>query len=374
MNVTIDKNISALLNFFRWFSALLVLLSHSRSIIFVPWGEVENPGGLTKVFYFVSAWGDYGVLMFFAISGYLIGGGVLEKLRRGDFCFGQYFIDRWTRIYVVLIPALLLISVLDAYGLHFLNGAGIYTRDYLIGALPFDTREVTGWKPWLANLFMLQGLLTPPYGTAQPLWSLNWEWWSYLVAPFSVGLLLRFEPRHALLLGAGLGLLCAWLGLGYLLLWHIGIVLALIRFRSSLLLSVMLGICLVLPVLTRASLLPAELLTQLVFVACFTVLLSQLRHYRGFWTRFSGLHERLASFSFSLYILHNSVLVFVMAMLQTYLSMPRQLQPVPSVFGFYVAMLLSIYALAYLFAAVTEKNTGRLRLLLSTWVNRKGDK
>ena len=68
--------------------------------------------------------GDYGVLMFFAISGFLIGGGALEKTRAGDFSFSLYFINRFTRIYIVLLPALLLVWVMDVVGLKSLNGLG----------------------------------------------------------------------------------------------------------------------------------------------------------------------------------------------------------------------------------------------------------
>src|SRR6185295_18373875 len=171
-HATVDKNLSILLDFFRWFSALVVVVTHSRAIFFVPWGEVTNKDLISTAFYFVSGWGDYGVLMFFALSGFLIGGGAYERIKVGNFSFADYFINRFTRIYIVLLPALLFVWALDVAGLKWLNGSGIYTQGYPIGAMPLDTRDAIGPTNFVFNLLMLQNIVVPPFGTAQQLWSL----------------------------------------------------------------------------------------------------------------------------------------------------------------------------------------------------------
>ncbi len=278
-HVTVDDNLSVALNFFRWLSALIVVIGHGRAIFFVPWGQVEQPTLLTTAFYFVTGWGDYGVLMFFAISGYLIGGGVLEKSKAGDFSFVQYFINRFTRIYIVLLPALMVVWLLDASGLRWLNGLGIYTQAYPIGALPVSTQDAIGVANFFYNLFMLQNVLGPPFGTAQPLWSLNWEWWSYMLAPFVLGLLVRMNARWVIPAAGLLAVAFAATGLGYMLLWHVGILLAVVKFRfKSGMLALAAVVCLAIPVATRGTVLPTNLATQLAFVLSFVLLLSQLRH------------------------------------------------------------------------------------------------
>jgi peptidoglycan/LPS O-acetylase OafA/YrhL len=365
-HVTVDENLSVVLDLFRWFSALIVVIGHSRAVFFVPWDQVERQNLLATGFYFISGWGDYGVLMFFAISGFLIGGGALEKTRAGDFSFKQYFINRWTRIYIVLVPALLLVWALDAAGLQWLNGLGIYTQEYPIGALPIDTPAAIGPANFIYNLLMLQNVLGPPFGTAQPLWSLNWEWWSYMLAPFLVAPLIRMSGYRAIALCAFLALASALAGLGYVLLWHLGILLALFRLRYRMGLLWLGGVvCLLVPVATRATLLPSNLASQIVFVLGFVLLLSQLRY--GALPGWMP-NKLLAGFSYSLYVLHTTILVFLMAVLQTCFAFPRQLQPSALNYGQYLIFLLVVYAIAYVFALLTEANTGRLRgFIRKTW-------
>lgn len=366
-HATVDKNLSTLLDFFRWVSAFIVLLAHSRSIFFVPWGEVASPDVVSLTLYTVSGWGDYGVLAFFAISGYLIGGGTLEKMREGRFALSYYLIDRFSRIYIVLVPALLLVWLLDSAGLRWLNGSGIYTQAYPVGALPFPVDGVIGLPPFLANALMLQNVATPPFGTAQPLWSLSWEWWSYMISPFLIGFMLRVGGWSAAMLAVVVGAGMVAGQLGYMLLWHLGILLALIKVRSRWLLLVGALLCVGMPLATRSGALAVSLLTQTMFLLGFVMLLSQLRHLRlpRWWLRLPN--QRLASFSYSLYVLHTTVLVFLMAGLQTFAGFPRQLQPNGRNYLLYAAFCLVAYVVAYGFAALTEFNTRSFR----NWLNQR---
>jgi peptidoglycan/LPS O-acetylase OafA/YrhL len=369
-HVTVDENLSSLLDFFRWLSAFVVLLAHSRAIFFVPWGEVEAPGVVPLVLYTVSGWGDYGVLVFFAISGYLIGGGSLEKLRAGRFDFVNYLIDRFSRIYIVLLPALLLIWALDAGGMHWLNASGIYTKGYPIGALPHDTRDVTGVAAFTSNLLMLQNVVTPPFGTAQPLWSLNWEWWSYMVSPFLIGALLRLGGIAAMVTAALVGAAMVAADLGYMLLWHLGILLAMLKVSSRAMLIAGASLCIALPLCTRSGLLPASLPVQAMFLLGFVMLVAQLRYcqFPRWWSLLPN--KWLASFSYSLYVLHTTLLVFVMACLQSFAAFPRQLQPTTGNYVLYAGFCLSAGALSYLFASLTEYNTRSFRRWLLQRIRR----
>ena len=209
---------------------------------------------------------------------------------------------------------------------------------------------------------MLQNVLGPPFGTAQPLWSLNWEWWSYMLAPFIVVLLLRLVAGKAVLSCIVLGAVCLAAGLGYVLLWHLGILLALIRFPYRVGLLCLAGlICIFVPVATRSMLVPSSVATQIIFLLSFVVLLSQLRHITlPSWMP----NKQFAGFSYSVYLLHTTILVFLMALLQTHFSFPRQLQPSAPNFAKYLVLIIAVYVTAYAFALLTEANTGRLRWLV----------
>ena len=368
-HATVDTNLSVVLDFFRWLSALIVVVGHSRAIFFVPWDQVEHKTIIATGLYFVTGWGNYGVMMFFAISGFLIGGGAYEKIKAGTFSFWPYFINRFTRIYIVLVPALLLVWFVDIVGLKWLNGLGIFTKGYPIGALGIDTRETIGAANFVYNLFMMQNILGPPFGTAQPLWTLNWEWWSYMMAPFLLGALMWISGRWAMIASVFAAAAFATAGLGYVALWNLGILLAVVRlpYRASLI-CLAAAICLLTPIATRATLLPADLTTQIPFMLGFLLLLSQLRQasFPSWWYKVPN--KFLAGFSYSLYVLHTTFLVLLMSFLQTYFSYPRQVQPTVINYGKYFILLCIVYAIAYFFARLTESNTGRLRRFIRTYV------
>ena len=51
--------------------------------------------------------------MFFIVSGFLVGGSVWRLIAQARFDLGAYLINRFARIYLVFIPALLLVLVLE---------------------------------------------------------------------------------------------------------------------------------------------------------------------------------------------------------------------------------------------------------------------
>ena len=61
------------LNFLRWFSALLVVAGHLRSIIFVKWQDVAHKTIWAEILYFFTRFGHEAVVVFFVISGLLVG-------------------------------------------------------------------------------------------------------------------------------------------------------------------------------------------------------------------------------------------------------------------------------------------------------------
>ncbi len=153
------------------------------------YGQLKSPSLLAKGFYFFTGFGHEAVMVFFVISGYLVGGKVWSLYREGRFGWRRYLADRLSRLYAVLFVALVLGAVLDWSGYLFFNSYGIYNKSYagqiaVLGTAPLDRM---GWQDFLVNAFFLQTIVGPPFGSNGPLWSLAYEWWYYILFPVAVG-------------------------------------------------------------------------------------------------------------------------------------------------------------------------------------------
>lgn len=169
---------------------------------------------------------NVGVLLFFILSGFLIAHTLVKRSERPDYRFTQFLIDRFARIYSGLIPALVLIIVVDGIVIYF-------TSD------PHVTRHFN-LKTLVANLFMLESyrgalendLRWSAFGSASPLWTLAVEWHIYLFVgavffmlkaprscPYLLPIALFFGQTALYFLigsyqseGIGRGLFSLWLG------------------------------------------------------------------------------------------------------------------------------------------------------------------
>jgi peptidoglycan/LPS O-acetylase OafA/YrhL len=110
----------AFLDFVRLSAAVLVLLGHARGLLLVSMAQVEHPNPLIRAFYLVSGLQHEGLVMFFIVSGFLVGGSVWRLIAQARFDLVAYLINRFARIYLVFIPALLLVLVLNTIGMQFL--------------------------------------------------------------------------------------------------------------------------------------------------------------------------------------------------------------------------------------------------------------
>ena len=176
---------SDFLNWSRWVAAWFVVAEHARSLVFVDFGELHAPGILAKGFYFLTGFGHEAVMVFFVISGYLVGGKVWSLYREGRFAWRRYLADRLSRLYAVLIVALVLGAALDWTGYMFFNKYGLYNHGYAGSIAVLGTAPITrmDWQDFLANSLFLQTILGPTFGSNGPLWSLAYEWWYYILFP-----------------------------------------------------------------------------------------------------------------------------------------------------------------------------------------------
>ena len=115
----ISKGQSDFLNFSRWVAAGLVVVEHARNLLFVDYASVVSPTVLQNFFYFMTGFGHEAVVVFFVISGFLVGGKALADWQDKRFCWRRYLVNRISRLYAVLLAALILGACLDLFGLFF---------------------------------------------------------------------------------------------------------------------------------------------------------------------------------------------------------------------------------------------------------------
>lgn len=171
------------LDLLRGMAAFLVLIGHLRSITFVDFNQLEHPGIFTKSFYFITSLGHEAVMIFFVLSGFFIIKSIVETIGTGKWSWKNYAVNRLSRLWVVLIPGLLLGMFWDNLGLHFFSDSYIYTGQIETIKYWINPNGKLGADVFIGNLFFLQTVFFPPFGSNGALWSLSNEFWYYAVFP-----------------------------------------------------------------------------------------------------------------------------------------------------------------------------------------------
>jgi peptidoglycan/LPS O-acetylase OafA/YrhL len=371
----------------RWVSALAVVLGHVRNDIFVDYEQAPNPGAMLKLFYFATGFGHQAVIVFFVLSGYLVGGEFWLRhpasvSRRAVL---DYLVHRFSRIYIVLVPALLLTWAFDGAGQAWFGASHFYDRAGWSSSLDFVVSGRSDAGTFFCNLANLQQALCSPFGSDAPLWSLSYEWFYYLSFPLLLVVALRVVGRRELSSAAiyaiHAGVAGALSVLAMLILpvlaafiaaypiWLFGV-----AARIAVTRHVMPRMVTVLAVLVALTALAAGRLNYgdaqandyLLGLAA-AVILADIRIIRSRgWL--GGASERLAGFSYSLYAIHLPIVLFALAMLRAAGALPTRLPPGPIAWSYLVSIMLAVYASAWVFARGTEAQTGRMRRVISGWL------
>lgn len=177
----LDNDRYVWLDFIRGISAIAVCAGHLRAAMFVDYSKLATTSAIEKLFYFVTGLGHQSVMVFFVLSGFFVGGSVIN--RRFRFEFFDYFIARLSRLWVVLIPALIFTAFIDLYISN--NSPSLLAGEHhsILGSGPSGNYSAS-LDTFLANLFFLQGIYSPVFGSNGPLWSLANEFWYYMLFPF----------------------------------------------------------------------------------------------------------------------------------------------------------------------------------------------
>lgn len=195
------------LDMLRGLCALGVVVSHVRSLLIVPYAEAHGRGVGELLLFTIGGLGHECVIVFFALSGYFVGGSALAAMREGRFSFAAYGIARLSRLWTVLVPALIFTALLDAAGAAF-GPPGAYDGALaaIIPSGPTLAEPANhSLTTFVGNLFFLQTVATPVFGSNRPLWSLANEACYYLAFPLiGFGLMRCVGARRWIYASAGL--------------------------------------------------------------------------------------------------------------------------------------------------------------------------
>lgn len=371
------------LNMFRAGAALVVVLGHVRGLFFVSWSQVQSPNVVYRAFYLVTSLGHQAVMVFFVLSGYLVGSNVLRTGMK-NWSWRWYLNRRLTRLWIVLIPALMLCAVLDhvgisVFGLHGIYGNGNNTHGIVTGSV----QQRSTVPIFFGNVAFLQGIRVPTFGTDGALWSLPFEFCYYLLFPL-VLLVFAGKSLTSTVVSAIVACsICVFVGPTitlYFLVWLFGVLIVITpnikllrsRFVWQACMIVSLAACAAwMPLVHSIGTEPSDFVTGALFtVAIFLIVRAPRRNSDDRGTRKGALATRMALFSYTLYLVHLPALVLIRAGLQHHGI--GLWQPSPVHLAIATAVTAAVVIFAWAVSLITEQQTDRVRLLIGRVIREPG--
>lgn len=357
----------------RALAAVAVLICHERDMLF--YDATATLSAPWKLFYFVTGFGHQAVMIFFVLSGYWITKTVARRCTEGGFAWSDYAIDRLSRLYIVLVPALLLGGLLDSIG-RYGTAAPLYLGLQGANTLTWDVAARLSLSDLIGNLAFVQSLIVEPFGSNGPLWSLANEFWYYLWFPSLYQLLQGRRPSIA----ASIFVLTTMVAFRSLLPGFICWL-----FGSSLFYATqnriaktapgrgagvgraaLIVLFFVILSLSRMKLIAIDdAITDMAVSGSFALMLFALiRSARTYPSWLAPLCRYGAGSSYSLYLVHFPLVVFLSAL---FLTPASRRPPSGGLLLSFVAIGFVAIVYAYGVSAVTEANTSKLR----RWLKKK---
>jgi peptidoglycan/LPS O-acetylase OafA/YrhL len=355
-NTLIPAHVSAFLNRVRWVAALLVVLGHVRVHVLEASAQFSSDAWMSKLLVFFSGFGRGAVIIFFVISGYLVGGSLLSRSLQSN-TFKRYAVDRLTRLYVVLVPTLLLTWLLAYWQCH--AGMQCFSKD-------------TDWSlsTLFGNLMFQQGIRFENWGGNYPLWSLANEFLYYLAFPIIlIACKVRWRYRWPALVMLVLVLLI--MGGQVVALFPIWLMGVAARYCWPITVPRYLAIILMIVTLGLKRLYPGsafEVLQDHAIGISFFLWLCALDKQENPIlpaSIFNRFDKWAADWSFTLYAAHVPILATVAWV------MTNKLEPLaldtdkPKTWFVYIVCLLGTLIACYVLSLMTEKHTTKIRKLFS---------
>lgn len=350
---SLNKTQSLLIDLIRMLSAQGVLIGH---LLF--WDGFLSKDSFPYIFGLAS----YCVIIFFVLSGFLI---CLSAINKKEYTFKMFLIDRFSRIYTVYVPALFFVFLLDycvSRVTHQPFYFGLYIKE-LIGNL-LMLQEFPVFE-FLKSATGINYFYLPYLGSDLPLWSLSIEWWLYLF----FGWIMLNKTKSVFLKFALLGIFSivplyhlfvgSHMGPGIVIYWFMGalfpFLLATFSNKFNIAKQFIFFILLIGALGFSYSFFAGA------FIFMFGFFLS-LKHYEINSSikmeKFSKIIRLGADFSFSLYLIHYTLII-------TIFSLVPQLNNLNSPLKFIVVFLI-VNALALGFASVTEFKHKKINKYIKT--------
>ena len=320
---------SAHLDLIRGLAAWAVMWGHLRGLFFVDFPHIERHGVWFGAIYFLTGFGHQAVMVFFVLSGFFISSAILKRHASQNWSWRDYAIDRSSRLYVVLIPGLLFGLLWDTIGSHRFASTGLYTHPIMDLGYTVASAGLT-FKDFVGNICFLQTIVCRTFGSNAPLWSLANEFWYYVLFPVALSAGLAWASkrwRRAIPLTSFAIAVAVFVGpnilIGFLV-WMAGCAVAIAYSRFKLgrrgwLIAYLAASLIALALcLTSARIgTPARLGGDIVVGAVFAVVLFGVLQidFRAQHSRYSRFTHWCAGFSYSLYVLHFPLLLFLRAWL-----------------------------------------------------------
>lgn len=351
---------SMLISLLRGLAALVVAAAHLRAQMYPGFGTVTNPPLLFQGLAFGAGFAYLAVIVFFVLSGWLVGGSFLNKLD-SDRTFQNYTIDRVSRLWVVLVPTFLVVL---------LAGAAVGAID--TARVSFSTSEPYSMSAFFGNIIGLQTIVVPPFGGNFPLWSLANETWYYVLFPLLVlvfrGRTIATRAAAVLAIGAIFQLVHGSI-LIYFSIWLLGAAFSRVKIEAGplwrwALLFLFVGSAVIIRLKGKTDITPEGFPQYLLFSLLFVLFLSSMQFKRRSGPKLDWLDRTgrfFANFSFTLYVLHVPLILLMGQLLASKLGL-GQLSPYQlSHYLMYAGMYLVLVVGAYLFYLPFESNTPRVR-------------
>lgn len=363
-NITMD--------FIRGISAVLVCCGHLRAVMFVDFVSLESDSVIDRFFYFSTSLGHEAVMVFFVLSGFFVGGSIISKKLK--FKFDSYLIARLSRLWTVLIPALIFTLLLDMI-------TRAYFPDILSGEYFFQLNSgpsngySASFLTFFSNIAFLQAIYTPVFGSNGPLWSLTNEFWYYITFPLALIAFgaIKISKIKRLVFAIALVVVFyffAYQVFGGFIIWLFGVVVFIIYQKNvfnfgywftglTLSLFILSLIASKTPVLTSMIIVPSDFVVGLTF----SLFLISLRNIEGKqWVKkyFSKISFWLSDISYTLYVIHFPIFILIYGVFYK----DRQLMLSKFSILQYAGWLILILILSRGFWMIFEKNTPVVRNLM----------
>jgi peptidoglycan/LPS O-acetylase OafA/YrhL len=351
----------------RGLAALQVAAAHLRAEVYPGLRTIEEPSLAYLGFAFLTGFAHQAVVVFFLISGWLVGGSLLNRLGQPR-ALANYAIDRLTRLWTVLIPTLATILVI-----------GLLIGSALPGPIDVSASNEFSAASFAGNLLGLQTVAVPNYGGNYALWSLAYETWYYIQFPLLALVLLGHGRLRRLACAAALLLLAATLPemiTLYFLVWLLGAAFSRIQFVCgngwrALLLLASLGLFTYYRLngsnddLVLASFVQ-DVICSLPLLLLLASLLDRVDTARRSFVHASKVANFFSEFSFTLYVIHVPLIGLMRHLGRQHYGRDQLNPALITDFLWYCALLLLLVATAYGFYLLFERHTFRVRRALKS--------